>query len=100
MEPNFKLLLDEMAGLNRCFDSHDDRWNQRFSDLERSLTDRAFAVDSHITVLEESFAASSDDIARRVAKLEVDPSAPGATAVASRLATLESNYADRDAEFT
>ena len=100
MEPNFKLLLDKMAGLNRCFDAHDDRWNRWFLDLERGLNDRASAVDSRITALEESLTSNSDDIARRVAKLEADPSAPGASAVAFRLATLEASYADRDAEFT
>ena len=100
MEPNFKLLLDEMAGLNRRFDAHDDRWNRRFSDLERGLNDRASAVDSRITALEESLTANSDDLARRVAKLEADPSAPGASAVAFRLATLEASYSDHDVEFT
>jgi hypothetical protein len=93
MEPNFKLLLDEMASLNRRFDAHDDRWNRRFSDLERGLTDR-------ITALEESLTTNSDDLARRVATLEADPSAPATSAVVSRLATLEASYADRDAEFT
>ena len=58
MEPNFKLLLDEMAGLNRRFDAHDYRWNRRFLDLERGLNDRAFAVDSRITALEESLKGS------------------------------------------
>ena len=64
MEPNFKLLLDEMVGLNRRFDAHDDRWNRWFLDLERGLNDRASAVDSRITVLEESLTANSNDLAR------------------------------------
>ncbi|CAD6211109.1 unnamed protein product [Miscanthus lutarioriparius] len=100
MEPNFKLLLDEMAGLNRHFDAYDDRSNRRFSDLERGLNDHASAVDSCITVLEESLTANSDNLARRVAKLEADPFALGASAVASRLATLEASYTNRDMEFT
>ena len=100
MKPNIKLLLDEMAGLNHHFDAHDDRWNRRFSDLERGLNDRASAVDSCITALEESLTANSDDLSRRIAKLEADPSAPGTSTVAFRLATLEASYADRDAEFT
>ena len=100
MEPNFKLLLDKMAGLNRCFDAHDDRRNWRFSDLECGLNDRASAVDSRITALEESLTSNSDDIARRVAKLEADPSARSTSAVAFLFATLEASYADRDAEFS
>jgi hypothetical protein len=34
MEPNFKLVLDELAKLNHRFDEQDQRWSQRFFDLE------------------------------------------------------------------
>jgi hypothetical protein len=89
MEPNFKLLLDEMASLNCRFDEHDDRWSRRFSDLERGLNDRASAVDSRIGALETSFFTNSDELVRRVAKLESVPFSPVALAMVSRLATSE-----------
>jgi hypothetical protein len=44
MEPNFKLILNELAQPNRRFNEQDNRWSRRFADLERGLTERSTAV--------------------------------------------------------
>jgi hypothetical protein len=100
MEPNMKLILDELSQLNRRFDDEHEHWNQRFSDLERSLTSRATTIDARFDALETSRGADMDDLSRRIADLEAAPTDPQIHAVESRLATLEASYSDRDAAFT
>jgi hypothetical protein len=41
MEPNFKLVLNELAKLNQRFDEQDERWSRRFTDLEHAISKRS-----------------------------------------------------------
>jgi hypothetical protein len=107
MEPNFKLLLDEMTSLNRRFDEQGDQWGRGFSDLqrgltdlERGLTDRSTSINFRLDALEASQSVNSDALAHRIAVLESASMGSANTAMVSRLATLEASYTDRDAKFT
>ncbi|XP_066364572.1 uncharacterized protein [Miscanthus floridulus] len=100
MEPNFKLILDELSQLNRRFDDEHEHWNRLFSDLERGLTTRATTFDACFDALDTSRGADADDLSRRIADLEAAPADPQINAVERRLATLEASYTVHDAEFT
>jgi hypothetical protein len=67
MEPNTKLLMDELK-------RQDERWERRFAALEKSAADRASAIDSRLAALESASASIS-----------------AANDVVSCLTTLESN---------
>ncbi|CAD6264403.1 unnamed protein product [Miscanthus lutarioriparius] len=71
MEPNFKLILKELAQLNRRFDEQDASLNQRFADLEHSLSERSAAVDSCFDDMVASQATATVS-ARRYIKDEHD----------------------------
>jgi hypothetical protein len=60
MEPNFKLILNELAQPNRRFNEQDNRWSRRFTDLERGLTERSTAVDARLDTLEASHSTNTD----------------------------------------
>jgi hypothetical protein len=53
-----------------------------------------------IDALEASHFSAVSDLSRRVANLESAPADPQPLAATARIATLEVNYANRDAEFT
>ena len=90
MDPNFKLLFDEMKKFNARFDEQ----SKRFDALELSITERSTSTIARIDVLESSHASFLGDLSRRVADLEAAPADP------QRLASLEASYADRNAEFS
>jgi hypothetical protein len=96
MEPNFKLALDELAKLNYRFYEQDER----FTDLERGITERSSSTSARLDALEASRSSSMDDLSRRVADLEAAPVDLQPLAAIAHLATLEANYADCDAEFS
>lgn len=100
MDPNFKLLLDEMSNLNRRFDEHGELWNRRFTDLERSIFERSTSIESRVASVEASASDNAVAFSRRLTALESTPADPSAPAVESRLVSIEANYADRDAEFS
>ncbi|CAD6230095.1 unnamed protein product [Miscanthus lutarioriparius] len=86
MDPHLKLILDELQQSKlefaRRFDSHEERWERRFADLERDRTTRAAAVDARFDKLESAYTAPpSEDVVRRLDALESD--------VAARLTNLE-----------
>jgi hypothetical protein len=97
MEPNFKLLFDKLAHLNRRFDEQDDHWSRRFSVLERVLTERSATVDIRLDSMEAVYTTTTDALARHLADLESAPVDPQALVVEQRVASLKANYADRDA---
>jgi chromosome segregation ATPase len=99
MEPNMKLILDEIAKLNRRFDEQDAYLNRRFADLERTISDRSAAVDSRIQALEAAQVSTESALSQRVADLEAAPADPQVNAVENRVKTLEATYTDHDAEF-
>ena len=96
MEPNMKMLFDELAQLNRRFDEQDERWTRRFTGLEQSISERSTATVRRIDALEASYSSAVSDLSRRVADLESVPADPEPLAATARIATLEANYADRD----
>ena len=103
MDPNFKLLFDEMKKFNARFDEQSRRFDEqskRFDALELSITEQSTSTIARIDVLESSHASSLGDLSRRVADLEAAPVDPQPLAVSTRLASLEACYADRDAEFS
>ena len=59
MDPNFKLLFDELAKLNRRFDEQDESWNRRFKDLEQGITERLSSTSAHIEALEATGSATA-----------------------------------------
>jgi FKBP-type peptidyl-prolyl cis-trans isomerase (trigger factor) len=78
MDPNLKLVLDE---LNRRFDAQDQKWESRFSNLERVHSARASEVDQRVAAL-ESLAAVVESDRAELAKADVP----------ARLAHLEAAY--------
>ena len=103
MDPNFKLLFDEMKKFNARLDEQSlrfDEQSKRFDALELSITERSTSTIARIDVLESSHASFLGDLSRRVADLEAAPADPQPLVVSTRLASLEASYADRDAEFS
>lgn len=76
MEPNFKMLFDELAQLNRRFDEQDERWGRRFTGLEHSISERSSEAVSCIDALEVAQSTAIDSLSRRVADLESAPADP------------------------
>jgi hypothetical protein len=70
MEPNFKLILNELAQLNHRFNEQDDRWSRRFADLERGLTERTTVVDARLDTLEASHSTNTDALTWCLSVLE------------------------------
>ncbi|XP_066398707.1 uncharacterized protein [Miscanthus floridulus] len=99
MEPNMKLILDEISQLNRRFDEQDGRLNRRFAELELSISDRSTAIDSRLTSLEAAHVTAESALSRPVADLESAPADLQVNTVESRVTSLEASYTDRDAEF-
>jgi hypothetical protein len=100
MEQDFKLVLDELAKINRRFDEQDERWSRRFTDLERGITERSSSTSARLNALEATGSSSMDELSRCVANLEAALADPQPLATTARIASLEANYADRDAEFS
>ncbi|XP_066314661.1 uncharacterized protein [Miscanthus floridulus] len=87
MDPTTKLIIDEFA---RRFDTHEERWERRFADFERTSADRATAVDRRLAALESTTtSSSSNDVSQRLTELELAHAEQEST-VAKRLADLES----------
>lgn len=77
MYPTTKLILDEFA---RRFDTHEERWERRFTEFERTCADRAAAADLRLAALESSVPAStSTDVTQRLAALETTHTEQDAT---------------------
>jgi hypothetical protein len=55
MDPMTKLIIDEFAC---CFDTHEERWERRFTEFERTSADRATVVDRRLAALESSATSS------------------------------------------
>ena len=87
MDPTTKLIIDEFA---RRFDTHEERWERRFADFERTSADRSTAVDCRLAALESTTtSSSSNDVSQRLTELELTHAEQEST-VAKRLADLES----------
>jgi hypothetical protein len=100
MEPNFKLVLNELAKLNQRFDEQDERWSRRFTDLEHAISKRSSSTSTRLDALEAKRSSSMDELSWHVADLEVVPADPQPLTATARHATLEANYADHDAKFS
>jgi hypothetical protein len=103
MDPNLKLILDEVQQSKlefaRRFDSHEERWERRFADLERDRTSRVAAVDARFDKLESAYARRLDllesDVAKRLADLElVRAAASVPDECAARVVALEAAAKD------
>jgi hypothetical protein len=74
MDPNLKLILEEIQkskeDFNRRFDEHNEQWTRRFSDLDSARSTRAAAVDKHFNALETACTDLATNIDKRVADLE------------------------------
>ncbi|CAD6217555.1 unnamed protein product [Miscanthus lutarioriparius] len=80
MEPNLKLVLEEIQKLKeefgRRFDEHNEQWERRFADLKLSRAAHDAAVDKRLDSIELAGADTAYTIGRRVADLEavrIDP---------------------------
>lgn len=93
MDPNIKLILDNM---NSRFDELD----RRFADRDLQFADHAAAVDSRFAALESSRSTGAEALERRVSDLEATRRDPAPAAMEERLASLEANYIDRDADYS
>ncbi|CAD6222789.1 unnamed protein product [Miscanthus lutarioriparius] len=74
MDPNLKLVLEEIQKskeeFGRRFDEHNEQWERRFADLELARTARDAAVDKRLDSIELVGADTAYTIGRRVADLE------------------------------
>jgi hypothetical protein len=74
--------------------------DQGFNGLEQSISERSTVTVRCIDALEASHFSAVSDLSRRVANLESASADPQPLAATARIAMLEANYANCDAEFT
>ena len=77
--------------MNHCF----DKINTHFTDRDREFGTHAAAIESRFTEM----AAATMTLQERVVGLESIRVNPIAATVEQRLASLEANYVDRDADY-
>ena len=74
MDPNLKLILEEIQkskeDFNRRFDEHNEQWTRHFSDLDSARSTRAAEVDKRFNALETACTDLATNINKRVADLE------------------------------
>jgi hypothetical protein len=74
MDPNFKLILDEIQkskeDFNRRFDEHNTEWTRRFTDFDSTHSVRDAAVDKRFDALESACTDLASDIGKHVDDLE------------------------------
>ena len=74
MDPNLKLILEEIQkskeDFNRRFDKHNEQWTRHFSDLDSARSTRTATVDKRFDALETACTDLATNIDKRVADLE------------------------------
>ncbi|CAD6202725.1 unnamed protein product [Miscanthus lutarioriparius] len=75
MDPNLKLVLEEIQKskeeFGRRFDEHNEQWERRFADLELARTARDAVVDKRLDSIEIAGTDTAYTIGKRIADLEV-----------------------------
>jgi hypothetical protein len=74
MDPNFKLILEEILcskeEMRTCFDEQDAKWERRFSDLDSARKARDSVLDQRLGALESGVTVVDPAFEQRLADLE------------------------------